>query len=318
MSTTWNTRGNGQRGRPIGTEQAATEQSELGPRLTYRFVWAEVLAFISWEKGALYTLACMLVGPGNTVHRYLRGERKRLTNPIRFLLMTVAAVTASFVFLMPRDAYISEDAIPQAMRTDQEVPPGLEAKLDAARQILTEIAGTGEAAEDGAQQGQDAEREKERAGSTVGTKVVQKNAQLALEQLDRSLMHRAGEISLTWMNIFLLFGVPINALLTWGFFRAARLNLTEHVAANAYILAIQNFAAVLTVPLAWIDPKSYAIVTLLYMLVSFIYQFWAWRQVFELRSWTKLIVCFFALILSVVGFVVLQGIATSLIMAFAS
>ncbi|GAB5406406.1 MAG: hypothetical protein Aurels2KO_46370 [Aureliella sp.] len=294
------------------------QRDEPGPRLSFRFVWAEVLAFLSWEKGAFYTLACLLFRPGRTVHRYLDGHRQRLTNPIRFLLMAVAAVTAAYIFLLPRVAYFEAASIAESMQADDEIPPEVEERVEAARDLLGQLATAGEtpaeSTDSGSSQGEKSQVTK---GSRTGLKIVRKNAGQALEDLDRTLVKRAGEISLTWMNVFLLFALPVNSLISWLFFRAAQLNLAEHVAANAYILAIQNATAVLTVPIAWIAPGSLGVVTLMYMLFSFIYQFWAWRQVFGLRSWAKLSICFFGLVLSVIGFIVLQAIATALILTFA-
>lgn len=266
--------------------------SEPARRLTIQFVWAEVLAFLSWEKGAFYTAPRLMVRPGKTIRAYLDGKRDRLTNPIRFLLMACAIVTAAFVFLMPRSAYLDENAvgIPDSW---ESVPPELKERVAAARAILTEIA--------------DASEEQ----------FLTKNCQDAIQVLERSFASQFGEITLTWMNVFLLFALPINSLISWVCFRKAQLNLAEHFAANAYILAAQNFASLAVVLLAilnWGDPTA---TTGVYMLLSFVYQFVAWKQVFQLSGLLQYVVGFFALLLSVIGFLLLQGIASAIIYAMA-
>lgn len=263
-------------------------------RLTAGFVWQEILAFVSWEKGAPYTLARLCVQPGRTIHAYLDGERQRLTNPIRFLLMACALVTAAFIFGLPKNQYAKAAESPLPNSSWDSVQPELLEKVEAVRTQLADI-------RDGSEQ-----------------KFLRRDAELALDALDQSLMSQMSEISLTWMNVFLLFGLPINAVITWIFFRNARLNLTEHVAANAYILGVQNLAAVLVVPLSILGWSDFATSTLIYMGLSFIYQFVAWKQTFFIRGFARYALGLLAILLSIVGFVLLQGIATAAIYYFAS
>lgn len=265
-----------------------------GDRLSASFVWQEILAFVSWEKGSLYTLARLALAPGKTIHAYLDGDRKRLTNPIRFLLMTCAIVTAAFLFGLPRGEYEAAAESPLTANSWDSVPPELLNKVEEARSLLSEIRDSTE------------------------QNFLRRDAELALDALNQSLMSQMSEISLAWMNVFLLFGLPINAVITWVFFRNAKLNLTEHVAANAYVLGVQNIAAISVVPLASLGWVDFGTATLIYMLLSFVYQFVAWKQVFFIRGLARYALGLFAILLSIIGFVLLQGIAMAAIYFLAS
>ena len=87
---------------------------------------------------------------------------------------------------------------------------------------------------------------------------------------------------------------------------------------NAYILGVQNLAAVLVVPLALLGWADFGTSSLIYMLLSFVYQFVAWKQVFQIRGFLQTILGLLAIILSILGFMLLQGIAMGVIYIFAS
>lgn len=268
--------------------------TDKGHRLTASFVWKEIVAVVSWEKGSAYTLARLCLRPGKTIHAYLDGERQRLTNPIRFLLMTCAIVTAAYLFGLPRNAYKEAAESPLTTNSWDAVQPELLAKVETARSLLAEI-------RDGTDQS-----------------FLRRDADMALDALNQSLMSQMSEISLTWMNVFLLFGLPVNAVITWFFFCKANLNFTEHVVANAYILGVQNLAAVLVVPLTLLGWGDFGTSSLIYMLLSFVYQFVAWKQVFAIQGFVRYALGLFAILLSILGFMLLQGIAMGMIYILAS
>lgn len=261
-------------------------------RITARFVWAEFLSFLCWEKGALYTTARILVQPGLTIRAYLNGDRKKLTNPIRFLLMACAIVTAAFVFGMPRDDYVESVATTLKVTGRESVSSETAIQVERARTLLSEIE------------------------STTDDRFLKRNAEQALEVLDKSLVVHVTDISLAWMNVFLLLALPANAIISWLCFRRAKLNLTEHVVANAYILAIQNLASLLVVLLALLNWVDFNLGTIIYMLMSFIYQFVAWRQTFAIKGLLASAVGFAAVLTSVFVYLVLQGIAMFAVLYF--
>ncbi|MEM6842955.1 MAG: DUF3667 domain-containing protein [Bacteroidota bacterium] len=73
----------------------AENTSETTPRITIRYLWQEVLSTLSWDKGIFFTIKELLIRPGEAIHKYLAGERKRYSNPIRFLVLVTTI--ASFI-----------------------------------------------------------------------------------------------------------------------------------------------------------------------------------------------------------------------------
>lgn len=68
-------------------------ENNVAPRITTRYIWNEILRTLSWEKGFFFTAKELLLRPGTTIRAYLQGERKRYSNPLRFLVFVTAAVT---------------------------------------------------------------------------------------------------------------------------------------------------------------------------------------------------------------------------------
>ncbi len=266
----------------------------MSERLSLQHVFSEVLAFLSWEKGSPHTSWRLLRSPGRTIRSYLEGERDRLTNPLRYLIMACAIVTAVFVLFMPRADFSGGASLSGMDRDwDSEAPDLLPVVEETRERLMT-------------------------LRDQAPTSFLAKNCEHALEALDTSLSLKVAEINLTWMNVFLLLALPVNTAITWLFFRHAQLNVAEHVAANAYILGLQNLASIVTVPAIRLELIGMATITAIYMLLSFGYQFVAWRQLFQLRGWKRTILGLVGVILSVIGFIFLQGIATVLLLAYAS
>jgi hypothetical protein len=149
-------------------------------------------------------------------------------------------------------------------------------------------------------------------------KFLPKDAVQALEALDRTLKSQMAEISLAWMNVFMLFRLPINAMISWLFFRRAGLNFTEHIVANGFIPGLQNPGTVFTVLIVHSGMMDLGTVTLFYILLSFLFQFMAWKQVFAIQGLVRYFIGLFAIVLSVIGHVFVQGIAITVIYRLAA
>ncbi|MEM9671511.1 MAG: DUF3667 domain-containing protein [Bacteroidota bacterium] len=77
----------------IETSGQESIENNIAPRITTQYIWNEVLKTLSWEKGFFFTAKELLLKPGATIRVYLQGERKKYSNPLRFLVFVTAAVT---------------------------------------------------------------------------------------------------------------------------------------------------------------------------------------------------------------------------------
>ena len=62
----------------------------MSERITMKKVREDVLDVFNLRKGIFYTLAQLLVAPGRTIQRYLQGERKKIMNSFRLLVLLSA------------------------------------------------------------------------------------------------------------------------------------------------------------------------------------------------------------------------------------
>lgn len=66
---------------------------EKPPRITLAYLWREFLGAFNWDKGFMYTVKALALRPGAAIRNYLREDRSRYFNPVRFLVLTVAVST---------------------------------------------------------------------------------------------------------------------------------------------------------------------------------------------------------------------------------
>lgn len=286
------------------------EREEGADRISMKMIGEELLAFFSFERGSLHTTYRLLVAPGSTIRDYIQGDkhaRRRLTNPLRYLAMSTAFVTVAYVLFMPRELFTEdvkngmdagEGLVADAGLVASESGPAnyqanpisdvasteMDSKTEQVRQLLAEI---------------------EAEATSIDLRL---NAREAAADLDATVPSRVADITMAWMNVFLLAALPVNALLTWLAFRKSRFNLAENLAVNAFILGFQNVLAVAMLIPTVLGPA--AVFSVVYMLISAIYQFIAWKRVFELTGILRTLLCLFVVMLSVVAFLAVQGIAT--------
>ncbi|MEO1525041.1 MAG: hypothetical protein AAFX06_06375 [Planctomycetota bacterium] len=257
-----------------------------------KMIGEEFLAFFSLERGALLTTKRLATQPGLSIRQYIAGEgntRKTFTNPLRYLAMTTALVTLGFFLFVPRQGLVGDierGMASQGAERSEKREPEIAAKRQQVVTLLEEI---------------EAES-KER--------LTRANAKLARQSLVESLAGRVGDITLTWMNVLLLASLPLNATLTSICFRKANFNLAENVVINAYVLGMQNIAAVVLIAPGSLGEQISGFSTLAYMFISFCYQFLVWRSVFDLRGWVWGPLGVILVLVSALSYIIMQGIFT--------
>ncbi|MEM8733093.1 MAG: DUF3667 domain-containing protein [Planctomycetota bacterium] len=258
-------------------------------RITMGMVWEELFAFASLERGAIYTLVQMARRPGDFIRSYLAGDRKRATNPIRFVAMSTALITLLYLTVMPRDAFVAE--FEQSIDSEVELQRLSEADIETTAQASELLA---------------------QLESSTESRFLRSKVRNAKSTLNESMPQRLGSITLSWMNVFLLAALPLNTLLTFLAFRRAKYNLAEHVVINAFIVAFQNFLGILLfIP---IGIGGAAVASIIYLFLSFAYQFLVFRSVFNYRGILGTLFALFIVLIAALAYVTLQGMATFLLL----
>lgn len=235
------------------TTDSEIPANQSSKRLTLKFVLGELSELVMLEKGSLFTTRELLLRPGKTIRQYLNGDRIRLTSPLKYLLMSVAMVVFGYHIVLPLIGHNFG-----LLNTD----PSLEI-------LQPHIDQLNDAAKDASL-----------------SRDAKSRVQLAIEALNTSGQKRMMDLTLSWMNVSLILAVPMFAALTWLVFRR-EMFFVEHFVAHAYIYGIQCVLAFLLTPLMF-SPQL-AVSFGIYTVSSAVYQLFAWKQLFSLRTikdWT--------------------------------
>ncbi|MCS7018370.1 MAG: DUF3667 domain-containing protein [Cytophagales bacterium] len=81
-------------------ESVRANQPAPLPRLSMNKLWEDVLGIFDVEKGFIYTFYYLLIRPHWVVHTYLFADRTKLTNPFKFLAVSI---TLSALVLLKTD-----------------------------------------------------------------------------------------------------------------------------------------------------------------------------------------------------------------------
>ena len=62
-------------------------------RITFKSLMASVLSVLNFEKGILFTIRELILRPKSAIEEYLKHDRRKLVNPVRFLFFSTAIAT---------------------------------------------------------------------------------------------------------------------------------------------------------------------------------------------------------------------------------
>jgi hypothetical protein len=209
----------------------------------------ELRETVLFERGFFFTAWCIATTPGKALRQILEGRSHRFQDPVKFLFLCVAAAALIMNFDISR----------QMMWKDIEFPnAGPEPKFAIIDQQLADLLADSESKRD-----------------------IRFRASRAQQELRTPMPVWAMQQTMQWMNIVLLMAVPFYALGTWLMF-PRNLNLAEHLVVNGYIYGVQCLLSMLVLPAyLW----STTVGSLTYLVVSTIFQFFAWHQVFRISGW---------------------------------
>ncbi len=69
-------------------------------RITFKSLFLFVLSVLNFEKGILFTIKELIVRPKAVIEEYLKKDRKKLVNPIRFLVFSTAFATFLTIYFV--------------------------------------------------------------------------------------------------------------------------------------------------------------------------------------------------------------------------
>ncbi len=92
---------------PLDGDYDSTSEFDEGyslPRITFKSLIAFVLSVLNFERGILFTIKELFIRPKVVIEEYMKKDRKKLINPIRFLVFSTALSTfLMFSFMNSND-----------------------------------------------------------------------------------------------------------------------------------------------------------------------------------------------------------------------
>lgn len=88
------------------SEYDATSEFDEGyalKRITFKGLLGFVLSVLNFEKGILFSIRELIVRPKQVIEEYLKRDRKKLVNPVRFLVFSTALSTFLTFSVLPNN-----------------------------------------------------------------------------------------------------------------------------------------------------------------------------------------------------------------------
>ena len=130
-----------------------------------------------------------------------------------------------------------------------------------------------------------------------------------LEKLNDQIMEVYGR----FFNLFILLMIPFVSLATYWFFKKTGFNYAEHIIFNSYVLSYQNLVFILSIPLIFFVSAHFIWV---YILIAYVYYFYACRRFFEMNFLPNFARAFGALVVGTLMYIFVLMIAMIGVIAF--
>ncbi|PQJ81303.1 DUF3667 domain-containing protein [Polaribacter glomeratus] len=75
-------------------------------RIDSKYITEEISDILNFDKGIFYTIKEMFIRPGNTVRKFVNGDRKKIVKPIIFLIICSLIYTIGQQFLSYEGGYL--------------------------------------------------------------------------------------------------------------------------------------------------------------------------------------------------------------------
>ena len=86
-------------------------------RINRQYIFDEISSVVNFNKGIFYTIKELFIRPGDTVKRFIDGDRKRIVKPIIFLIICSLIYAIGQQFLSYETGFVTIDY------EDQNTPP---------------------------------------------------------------------------------------------------------------------------------------------------------------------------------------------------
>lgn len=280
---------------PIETDSDYDATSSLDQgysldRITFKGLMGFILSILNFEKGILFTVKELLVRPRVVIEEYLKKDRTKLVNPIRFLVFSTALSTFLSLILINNN--------PEFNSVQINMEDGIDKEMEIAEK----------------------EQSKDSLNINTVTKILshQDSVKLKDKELKREKMKNFGkqvqEITKSNSDKFTFGIVLFFSLFTFLFYRRSNYNLTENLVVNSYMVSITNvFSILFYIPAFFLNNLLLLIIP---SLLGIIYTLYFWVNVYNRKSFGGIMRSILVYFVSYISFMAVLGILVAIYVLF--
>ncbi len=266
-----------------GSNQDVPNEFEEGyslKKITFKSLISHILSILNFEKGILFSIKALILSPRVVIEDYLKKDRTKLVNPIRFLVFSTALsvfMTLTLINSNSKFDYFYSDVEEGFNETINLKIKNIQAINDTTFQNQTEV-----------------------------------QSQLQLTELEQLKLDRQESIELmhTFQTLikenydnYIFILVLFYALFSFLFFKNNGYNLTENLVINAFMYSVINVFSIVTNLAAFIFDTTFIVEFDGYLF--FVFSIYFWMSVYTLKSIRGLFKSILVYFISFITFLVL-------------
>lgn len=254
------------------------EESYSLKRITFKSLMGFVLSILNFEKGILFSIKELILRPRIVIEEYLKKDRKKLVNPIRFLVFSTALATFLSIILINNNPQFNSFNVGFSeglSKSAQDSTTNNNSLLLNTLQDSTEVS---------------------EANLKLQKKEKLKKLILQLPELAKNSADK-----ITFIMVFFL------AFFTFIFFRKTGFNFTENLVVNSYAISVSNIFSILAFLPSWYSNSTLFIT--ISAILSFLFVIYFWMMVYNRKSIGGFFRSVLVYLFSYLSFMIISGIA---------
>ena len=252
------------------------------PRITFKSLFLFVLSVLNFERGIFFTIKELIIRPRVVIEEYLKKDRKKLVNPIRFLVFSTALAAFLNITLINQN--------PEFNPANVNFENSLDAGIEMGR------------------------KEKQSENITKGDSIEKPidSTELTKAELKKQKIIQLGvqvqEITKNSSDKFTFILVLFFSFFSFLFYRKNGYNFTENLVINVYMSSITSVFGIIFFTLTLLTGQI--IFLIIASAISFIYTIYYWTCVYNRKSFGGVLRSLMVYLTSYFTFVLIIAIIT--------
>jgi len=269
---------------PLESDYDSTSEFDEGytlKRITFKSLMGFVLSVLNFERGILFSIKELIIRPKSVIDEYLKNDRKKLVNPVRFLVFSTAIATFLNIALI----HSNENFNSIKDNFDEGFQQGVKEKRERDKNAIA------------------FQSDSVRSPLIDSTEIIKKKIK---KEKAMAFFSSIPEKMTQWSDKLTFVSTFFYTFFAFLFFKKNNYNFTEHLVINSYLISVSNVLSIIFILFA-LASQSITII-MISGIIGFVFHVYFWMYVYHRKTIGGLFRSILAYIIANLSLMIIAGV----------